>query len=55
RCECLRSASLACLFGRLLDKGMGGVSEGSKVNRKSGGPCCQRKGRVEQRRELYLD
>lgn len=47
--ECLHLASLAWPFGGLLDKGRGGVSEGSKVNRKSGGSCCVRKGRVEHR------
>lgn len=53
--ECLHPASLAWLLGGLPDKGRGGVSEGSEVNRKSGDPRCGRKGRVEGRRELYLD
>lgn len=53
--ECLHPASLAWLLGGLPDKGRGGVSEGSEVNRKSGDLPCGRKGRVQRRRELYLD
>lgn len=55
RSECLHPASLVWLFGGLPDKGRGGVSEGSEVNRKSGDLRCGRKGRVQWRRELYLE
>lgn len=36
---------LSCLFGGLPDKG--GGNWGSEVDRKSGGLCCERKGRVQ--------